>query len=96
MPIKKSTTVKAQAKPVSKPKASAKSVVSNEALRAEIAALKKQIESLSSQCHSCCADLKALKSQKSDDKDDRLDRILDVIKEERDYKALRKFVNLKL
>ena len=48
MPIKKSTTGKAQAKTVSKPKVAVKSVVSNEALRSEIAELKKQIEALSS------------------------------------------------
>lgn len=68
MPIKKSTTGKAQAKTVSKPKVAVKSVVSNEALRSEIAELKKQIEALSSQCHSCCADLKELKSLTGDER----------------------------
>ncbi len=67
MSIKKSTTVKAQAKTVSKSKATAKQVVSNESLRAEIAELKKQIAALSSQCHSCCADLKQIKDKAQDD-----------------------------
>ena len=98
MPIKKTSTAKAQAKTVSKPKPAAKPAakptVSNEALKVEIAELKKQIESLSHQCQCCCADLQELKSQKSSEKDNRIDALINAVKarNNKDYSRFRQFI----
>ena len=51
-------------------------------LEASIAALKKEIEALKGQCHSCCADLAELKSAPAPDvaaRDPRVDAILEVL-----------------
>ena len=100
MPLKKSKATASKIEEKTMPKVKAKVATTQKAhkhadLEATIAELKKEIEALRGQCHSCCAELSELRSASSA-KDDRLDEILSVIKEEREYRALRKFVSLKL
>tara|TARA_B100000900_G_C20237920_1_gene576637 strand:+ start:110 stop:382 length:273 start_codon:yes stop_codon:yes gene_type:complete len=84
MPVKKSTAA---------PKA-AKSVEVKDhkhaALEAEIAKLKKEIEALKGQCHSCCADLESLKSQPQQATDPRVDQIISALLNSHTVPAIRK------
>ena|GEM_PF-5871662 len=74
MSNRKNASSKSAAKPAAKPVA--KPVVSNEVLREEIKELKKQVEALSGQCHSCCADLKQIKDKTQDDSASALSNLL--------------------
>ena len=89
MPIKKSPAAPKAASPKSASKAVAEHA--HAALEAEIAALKKEVEALKGQCHSCCADLAELKSAaKVESKDDRIEELLSNIVKSINYAALRR------
>ena len=87
MPVKKTTTKSAPAKPVAK---SSVPQHDHAALQAEIAELRKEVAALKGQCHSCCADLAELKSSgQTAVQDPRLDELLQHLRKSIKYNQLR-------
>ena len=99
MPVKKTTTKSAPAKPAAK---SSVPQHDHAALQAEIAELRKEVAALKGQCHSCCADLAELKSQsKPDSADenslaDKIETLISALKQTAGIKVVRKLNELNL
>ena len=78
MPTRKTSAApKAAPKTVKAAPKQAPAAHNHEALEAELAALRKEVEALKGQCHSCCADLAELKAgPQSEARDPRVDALI--------------------